>query len=156
MSAALIAGSAALALAAEVPQLGSGAAHVAPEAMARADLTVRVSGLRSDKGVLQYCVSPAGAAFPECLGAGVVSGSEAISHQAAVFTVRGLRAGDYAVAVYHDQNSSKRLDTLIGIPREGYGFSRNPGFKPRAPRFDEAAINLSRNTDINIRMRYLF
>jgi uncharacterized protein (DUF2141 family) len=154
MSAALIAGSAALALAAEVPQLG--AAHVAPEAVGRADLTVHVSGLRSDKGVLQYCVSPAGAAFPECLGAGVVSGSEAISHQAAVFTVRGLRTGDYAVAVYHDQNSSKRLDTLIGIPREGYGFSRNPAFKPRAPRFDEAAISLNRNTDITIRMRYLF
>lgn len=154
MSAALIAGSAALALAADVPQANPGTANA--EGPAHAVLTVHVSGLRSDKGVLRYCVSPAGAAFPECLGTGVVSGSEAISRQAAIFIVRGLRAGDYAVAVYHDQNSSKRLDTLIGIPREGYGFSRNPGFKPRAPRFDEAAISLSRNTDIAITMRYLF
>ena len=155
MSAALTAASAALALAADVPQTG---AITVPNSSSAslANLTVSVSGFRTDNGLMQYCISPAGAGFPECTGKGVISGSEAISGQAAAFVVRNLHPGDYAVAVYHDQNRSKRLDTFVGIPREGYGFSRNPPFKPRAPRFDEAAISLTESTNIQIRMRYLF
>lgn len=34
--------------------------------------------------------------------------------------------GDYAVAVFHDVNSNNKLDkNFLGIPKEGYAFSKN-------------------------------
>lgn len=120
------------------------------------DLNVRVSGLKNDSGLLRYCVAPRGATFPDCEGDGILSGGAHIKDHAASFIVQGLARGDYAVAVFHDQNGNSRLDTFAGIPREGYGFSRNPGFRPRAPKFEEAAINLSQSTNTEIRIRYIF
>jgi uncharacterized protein (DUF2141 family) len=50
-----------------------------------------------------------------------------------------LGPGEYAISVYHDTNANGKFDTnAIGIPREPYGFSNNPGVRFRAPRFDEA------------------
>ncbi|MDR9417463.1 DUF2141 domain-containing protein [Gracilimonas sp.] len=37
-----------------------------------------------------------------------------------------LPYGEYAIAVYHDENENGELDTnLLGIPKEAYGFSNN-------------------------------
>lgn len=123
---------------------------------ARTDLRIAVSGLRNDKGVVQYCVAPRGTSFPECSGKDAISGSVVIAQGKAAIVVPGLHAGEYAVAVFHDANGNKKLDTFAGIPKEGYGFSRNPGFKPRAPRFNETAIRLPDNARIEIEVRYLF
>lgn len=50
-----------------------------------------------------------------------------------------LGPGEYAISVFHDTNANGKFDTnAIGIPREPYGFSNNPGVRFRAPRFDEA------------------
>ena len=41
-----------------------------------------------------------------------------------------LEPGDYAVAIYHDENGNGQLDKrLFGIPKEPYGFSNN--YRPR-------------------------
>lgn len=125
-------------------------------AQGHVDLKVRVSGLKNDSGLVRYCVAPRGSAFPNCEGKGSLSGEAHIQGRTASFVVQELVRGDYAVAVFHDQNANNRLDTFAGIPREGYGFSRNPAFRPRAPRFDEAAINLSQSTNTEIRIRYIF
>jgi uncharacterized protein (DUF2141 family) len=74
-------------------------------------------------------------------------------------TIRGIKSdlapGSYAVSVFHDANGNGKLDTFVGIPKEGYGFSRNPPFRPRAPRFDEAQVDLTGNSSTVITLRYL-
>ena len=66
------------------------------------------------------------------------------------------RAGDYAVAVIHDENSNDKLDTFAGIPREGFGFSRNPPIRFGAPRFAAARFALTvMPKQQQIRMRYI-
>lgn len=36
-------------------------------------------------------------------------------------------AGTYAVVIYHDVNDDNKFNrTFVGLPAEGYGFSRNP------------------------------
>jgi uncharacterized protein (DUF2141 family) len=122
---------------------------------AHSDLRVSVSGFRDDKGTLRYCVAPRGAAFPNCEGRGVLTGSTTINDKTASFVLYNLLHGDYAIAVFHDENQNNRLDTVIGIPREGYGFSGNPGSKLGAPSFDEAVISLFQSANTNIRMRYI-
>lgn len=57
--------------------------------------------------------------------------------------------GDYAVAVYHDLNSNKTLDTnFLGIPKEPYGFSKN--FKPglSAPDFKDCSFTLNEKEEV--------
>ena len=49
--------------------------------------------------------------------------------------------GHYALAVYHDENLNGVLDVNdIGIPKEGYGFSRDARSKFGPPSFDRAAV----------------
>jgi uncharacterized protein (DUF2141 family) len=53
-----------------------------------------------------------------------------------------LAPGKYAVSVMHDENGNGKLDSnILGIPKEGYGFSNNPRVM-RKPTFDEASIEL--------------
>ena len=57
-------------------------------------------------------------------------------HGECVFS--GIPAGDYAVTIFHDEDSSRKFKmNFVGYPLEGYGFSNNvvPQFK--APSFDE-------------------
>jgi len=65
----------------------------------------------------------------------------------------GLRRGKYAVAVWHDENSNSRVDTnAIGLPKEGYGFSRVTPLKK--PKFDDVAVVASPTANAPTRLRY--
>lgn len=68
----------------------------------------------------------------------------------------GLPSGDYALALIHDENSNGRLDTVMGIPREGFGFSRNPVIRFGPPKFSQASIAVTSGAvDENVRVKYL-
>jgi uncharacterized protein (DUF2141 family) len=61
------------------------------------------------------------------------------------------------VAVIHDENSNNRLDTFAGIPREGFGFSRNPAIRFGPPRFAAARFVLDSDAEAQqVQMRYIF
>ena len=54
--------------------------------------------------------------------------------------------GVYAVAIYHDENASRRFDrTGIGLPAEGYGFSNNPTTLAGLPSFRSVRLNVPRS-----------
>jgi len=120
-----------------------------------ARLELDVDRLRSSKGLIQLCLTSDPTNFPNC-----VDDARALRRTVPA-TTRAVRfdalpVGAYAVAVVHDENGNSRLDTLMGIPREGFGFSRNPavGFGP--PKFAAARFDLDqKGTEQNIRMRYL-
>jgi uncharacterized protein (DUF2141 family) len=55
-----------------------------------------------------------------------------------------IPAGEYALAVLHDENNNKALDTnFIGFPKEGYGFSNNPRTTFCAPKYEDAKFRVS-------------
>lgn len=125
-----------------------------PGATPVASLEVQVTGLRSAKGVLQLCLTPDAGAFPDCgKGAGI---KRTVSAASPHIRFEGLAPGSYAVAIIHDANANAKLDTMLGIPKEGFGFSRNPaiGFGP--PRFAAAQFAVGPGGEVQqIRMRYL-
>lgn len=62
-------------------------------------------------------------------------------------------AGDYAIKLYQDENNNGRLDVnVLGIPKEGYGFSNNGGAMGQ-PAFKEAKFTVRENTTITIHLR---
>lgn len=57
-----------------------------------------------------------------------------------------LSIGTYAISAYHDINGNGKIDkNLLGIPTEPYAFSNNARPRFRAPNWDEAKTDLSKN-----------
>lgn len=118
-------------------------------------LEVGFTGLRSEKGMLRVCLTRKAAAFPSCRG-----DPDAIrrSLPATTKSIRfeGLAPGDYAVAVIHDANGNGKLDTMFGIPKEGFGFSRDPAIRFGPPSFANACFAVGGGAEIQqIRIRYM-
>ncbi len=66
-------------------------------------------------------------------------------------TIKELPQGDYAVAFYHDLNMDSICNlNFLGIPKEGYGFSRNYRPKLRAPVFEETVIKVTDSTYVEM------
>ena len=126
-----------------------------PGAVATGELSVDVSNLRSHKGMVRVCLTADPDNFPACID-DAQAVTRSIPASATSIRFDGLARGDYAVAVIHDENNNKKLDTFAGIPREGFGFSRNPaiGFGP--PRFAAARFTLTSDAETQqVTMRYL-
>ncbi len=71
------------------------------------------------------------------------------------YTFTNVPDGDYAVSLFHDENSNNELDTnFIGIPKEGYGFSNNmhPRFRPAT--FDEAKFTIKSDLKVFVSIGY--
>jgi len=76
-----------------------------------------------------------------------------IDSKKVVYTFENIQNGTYAVSVMHDENENGKLDkNILGIPKEGYGFSNNvkPAF--RSANFKEAKFELLGNKTVNIEM----
>jgi len=110
--------------------------------------------VRSTKGTLRLCITRDPANFPRC-----VDDQRAITRNvpagAPRLALTGLATGDWAVALIHDENDNRKLDTFAGIPREGFAFSRNPPLGFGAPRFDAARFPVTGEAAQTLRMRYL-
>lgn len=68
-------------------------------------------------------------------------------------TIKDLPVGDYAISLYHDENSDGECNrNFIGIPKEPYAFSNN--FKPRmsAPKFEDCKFSLRNDQTLEIKL----
>lgn len=118
-------------------------------------LEVEVEGVRNSKGVIHACLTRDRAHFPDCKS-DPASLKQTVNSNSRHLLFNGLAPGDYAIALFHDENANSRFDTMLGIPREGFGFSRNPVVRFGAPRFDRVSMRLGPGyTRIHVRLQYL-
>jgi uncharacterized protein (DUF2141 family) len=120
-----------------------------------AELEVQLQKLRNERGSVHLCLTRNPAHFPDC---GNDPAALKRSVPAAIATIRftGIVPGDYALAVLHDENRNGKLDTLVGIPREGFGFSRSPAVLLGPPRFHQVRFGIAEGfTRQTVRMQYL-
>jgi len=128
---------------------------VLPGAVGTSELAVDVSHMRSAKGMVRVCLTADPDNFPACVDDARAT-TRSIPATMTSIHFDGLPHGNYAVAVIHDENNNHKLDTFAGIPREGFGFSRNPSVTFGPPRFAAARFTLSSDADRQqVRMRYL-
>ena len=119
-------------------------------------LDIEILDLRSAKGVVRICVTTDPNAFPDCRD-GSTAIKRSVSAASPHIRIEGLPHGVYAIAVIHDENSNAKLDTFMGIPREGFGFSRNPRIRFGPPRFSAAQFDVGDGAGVQqVRMRYMF
>ena len=120
-----------------------------------ADLEISIEKLRNLKGELHFCLTREPAHFPDCKGDPKAVMRSAPATQGRM-RITGLAPGGYALAIFHDENRNRKLDTTLMIPREGFGFSRNPIVRFGAPKFRQVRIDLAPGfTRQRVRMQYL-
>ena len=119
-------------------------------------VSVHVEGLRSTRGQVLACLTTQPAAFPDCRDDATARKLVVPADRAADLDFGPVAPGRYAVALLHDENGNGRADMALVIPREGFGFSRNPAIRFGPPVFTRAAFTVGavpvRET---IRMRYI-
>jgi uncharacterized protein (DUF2141 family)/Arc/MetJ-type ribon-helix-helix transcriptional regulator len=118
---------------------------------------VRVSadGFRNQAGVLGIAVYKSPAGWPEESDQAILHESFKIVNGKAQAQLT-LAPGRYAIAAIHDENGNHKLDrNLLGVPKEGFGFSNNPPVGISAPSFSAASFAVSCPvTEISIHMIY--
>jgi uncharacterized protein (DUF2141 family) len=126
-------------------------------AMQNGSLQVTVTNLRSNKGHLLISVFNSSDGFPSNVNKAFRKQQVAISNQQAVINFADMPAGNYAVAILHDENDDGKMNSnFFGIPKEGYGFSNNVMGTFGPPSFSKAsfACTSSANKSVSIRARY--
>jgi uncharacterized protein (DUF2141 family) len=122
------------------------------------EVSVTVTGLRSGKGKVLACLTMRAEAFPDCSKDPAARHTTVAARKGAVELDFGaVPQGAYAVSLFHDENGNGKLDTMMKIPREGYGFSRDAKVMFGPPRFAAAAFAVERGAvHQTVKMRYLF
>lgn len=120
-------------------------------------IVVEIVDLRSDDGKVLCALFGSSEGWPGDYEQAAGGAFSRIQGRRATCTFEDIPAGQYAVAMFHDEDDSDSMRrSLIGIPREGYGFSNNVG--PRAfgpPRFRSAAFRFDgTRRRLRIRVRY--
>ena len=125
-------------------------------ALVPSQLTVVVDGLRNTQGQVCVTIFANSKGFPNNHDGVLKSKCNQIAGTSSTITFDNLQAGTYAVAAIHDQNQDQILNlNYLGIPTEGFGFSRNPKVRTSAPKFQDAAFFLAGpNTFIPVTMKY--
>jgi uncharacterized protein (DUF2141 family) len=129
------------------------AAHAQPTST----LTVVVNGIQHQKGEICLRIYSSEKGFPLSSTSEVQSGCTQITGSTVKKVFSGLKPGTYAVAVVDDQNGDKKLNRdFFGIPKEGFGISKNPTVSVQTgmPKFRNASFSMNKNTTINILMKY--
>ena len=67
--------------------------------------------------------------------------------------IKNLKAGIYAIAVYHDENGNNQFDKIFAIPKEKYGFSNDAKVFFGPPSFDDASFQINENEKKNISIK---
>lgn len=127
-----------------IPESASGAGD--------AELSIPISTVRNGRGTLFVALYREGT----WLVPGRYVTAQRVPAQAGTVFARfaGIPRGRYGVAVFHDENDNRKVDTnALGLPKEGYGFSLHSPLL-RKPKFNEIAVNAQPRAYAPIKLRY--
>ncbi|PSB01479.1 DUF2141 domain-containing protein [Merismopedia glauca] len=127
-------------------------------AIQKGTLNITIDGLKNQKGQICMSLFASNRGFPSDSRKAVKGKCIKVNGSSIVVNFSNLNPGSYAAAVIHDANSDKNLNrNYLGIPTEGFGFSRNPQIVSGPPKFgDTSFLVVGNSTNIAIQLQYLF
>jgi uncharacterized protein (DUF2141 family) len=101
-------------------------------------LTVTISGLNNDRGNVKIGLFNSEASWDD--KEKKFAGAQLnIANRKAVWVLKDIPYGQYAIKFFHDENNDDKLNTnVIGMPKETYGFYKSGTGKFIPPGFDKA------------------
>jgi len=125
-------------------------------AKATGAITVRIEALRNDRGTVYVSLHANKRSFDDNKGG--IQNAQARPKQGTVVVVfDNVVPGRYALSFIHDENDNKKLDTnFIGVPKEGFGYSKDAMGRFGPPKFDDAALAIpSGATTVLMHAKYM-
>jgi uncharacterized protein (DUF2141 family) len=116
---------------------------------------VSLTGLRSAKGQVLVCLTANPKGFPDCTKDKSAVRLAVKAANAARFSLTVPASGTYAIALVHDENSNNKMDMALFLPKEGFGFSRNPAIGMGPPKFAAASFAVNGPVSQSIKMKYM-
>lgn len=118
------------------------------------DLKVRLQNIAHREGQILVGIFKSDSDFPDLQSAFAAKKIEAKVPEVTLL-FEDIPEGRHAVAVFHDKNLNGRLDkNFLGIPREGFGFSRDAPARFGPPAFKAAAFDFNSSLVLKIKLRY--
>ncbi len=127
-----------------------------PADLKQARLNVDVIGMRNTKGVITVTIYPDQPAH-------FLDGKYKVARQTFPVTAPDTHfcfvlpaPGNYAVALFHDENANGHYDTnFLGLPVEGAGFSKNPTLFVGPPRLSQVLIPVHQGDNaVSVKLKY--
>lgn len=117
---------------------------------AQHSLNLNIDGVASEKGNICFAIYTNESSFLK-FDKVYKSGSEKAIKGNTTFNINDLPDGEYAIAIFHDANDNKNLDTnILGIPKEQIAFSKGKMKMFGPPKFEECVFTLNSNLDMTI------
>ena len=118
---------------------------------------VKFEAVRNADGLIRACLTREPRYFPHCDDDPAARKLSIPASIGATLSFQDVAPGAYAIAALHDENRDGKLNTTIGIPREGVGFSNNPVIRMSAPKFAAARFAVGDAAVVEtVRMKYFF
>lgn len=115
------------------------------------------TNIKNNTGQVAFFLFNSNTDFPKHTEKAMLSAFIKINGNTAEYTFKDIETGTYAVFIYHDENSNKKMDTnFLGMPKEGIGASNNAKGHFGPPTYDDAKFdfNMPEQT-IKISLTYL-
>jgi uncharacterized protein (DUF2141 family) len=113
------------------------------------NLTVSVSGLKSNTGVLKVGLYNSDVTFLKSTYKTITS---EIKGNGATVTFVGIPKGEYGISTYQDENSNGKLDkNMMGIPSEDFACSNDAKGFMGPPAYEDAKFNVNKDSKIDIK-----
>lgn len=111
-------------------------------------LEIEIQGIRSGKGKIFFQLFDKEQKVLKEIVADIQNGK-------CILRFGELKPGEYAFRYFHDENNNGKMDkNMLGIPREGFGFSNDPLIVIGEPSFDKWLFYLEGSTKLHTTIKY--
>lgn len=120
---------------------------------AQHSLSLNIDGVASEEGYICFAIYTNESSFLK-FDKVYKSGSEKAVKGNTAFHITDLPDGEYAIAIFHDVNDNKNLDTnILGIPKEQVAFSNGKMKMFGPPKFEECVFTFNSNMEMKISLQ---
>lgn len=119
-------------------------------------IKITVSKIRNKNGKIQFQLYKDQSSFAKEKPYKLYRVSKSgVSNGKLTYTISGLPAGTYGVALLDDENNNKEMDYGLVLPNEGFGFSNYYHSGWSRPVFDDFKFKLDSDKNVAMIVRYV-
>ena len=114
-----------------------------------AQLKIEINDLKNNKGHLLL-------EFSDAEENVIKEITQKVENYSCIILIDGLKPGNYSFKYFHDENDNKKMDTnIIGMPKEGFGFSNNATGTFGPPKHEKTIFAFKGDTAVHCTPIYL-
>lgn len=114
-------------------------------------IEITIKGIEKVKGTVLIAVYNSEDSF---MKKHTVSAKQKVSDKQVIVVIEGVKTGDYAISMFHDENDNEKLDkNFMGIPNEPYGFSNDAKGSFGPPSFEKAKVKVDGDKKLVINLK---